>query len=78
MRSGPHPVSKAQIYHKLLIPQAPEKKGRSRKTWSECARTDVDKCGIAGVDPLDRGAPYNLVLSTPENGTRTAPLSKYG
>ena len=32
------------------------KKGRPRKTWSECVKTDVDKCGLASVDSLDRVA----------------------
>ena len=32
------------------------KKGRPRKTWSECVKTDVDKCGLASIDPLDRDA----------------------
>ena len=32
------------------------KKGRPGKTWSECVKTDVDMCGLAGIDPLDRDA----------------------
>ena len=57
------------------------KKGRPWKTWSECAKTDVNMCGLAGVDPLDRDAWrisvwHSLVLPIPLNGTRTTPQSK--
>ena len=46
------------------------KKGRPRKTWSECVKTDVNNCGLAGIDPLDRdawraGVRHSLVLPTP-------------
>ena len=58
------------------IPAA-RKQGRPRKTWSECVKTDVSNCGLAGVDPLDRdawraGVRHSLVLPIPQNGTRTA------
>ena len=54
------------------------KKGRPRKTWSECVKTDIDKCGLASISPLNRdswrtGAWHSLVQPTPLNGTRTAP-----
>ena len=26
----------------------------SPKTWSECVKIDVNKCGLAGVDTLDK------------------------
>ena len=57
------------------------KKGRPWKTWSECVKTDVDRCGLVGIDPLDRdawkaGVWHSLVLPTPYNGTRTAPWYK--
>ena len=29
-------------------------KGRPRKTWSECVKTDISDCGQAGIDPQDR------------------------
>ena len=32
------------------------KQGRPRKTWAECVKTDVNKCGLAGIDPQVRGA----------------------
>ena len=32
------------------------KKGRLKKTWSECTKTGVKMCGLAGVDPLNRDA----------------------
>ena len=54
----------------FLIPGT-KKKGRPRKTWTwlECEKTDVNKCGLAGVDPLDRDAwrasvRHSLVLPT--------------
>ena len=31
-----------------------KKKWRHRKSWSECVKTDVNSCGLAGVDPVDR------------------------
>ena len=48
----------------------PRKQGRPRKTWSECVKTDVSNCGLAGVDPQDRdacrvGVRHSLVLPTP-------------
>ena len=30
------------------------KKGRPGNTWSECVKTDINKCGLAGIDSLDR------------------------
>ena len=49
------------------------KKGKPRKTWSECVKTDVNECGLAGIDTLDRDAWradvwHSLVLPTPFNG----------
>ena len=54
------------------------KKGRPRKTWSECVETDANKCGLAGVYTLNRdawraGVRHSLVLPTPWNRTQTAP-----
>ena len=40
------------------------KKGRPPKTWSECVKTDVNECGLAGVDPLDRDAWRAVVFNT--------------
>ena len=59
----------------LLVPRG---KGRPRKTWSECVKTNISDCGLAGVDPQDRNAwrasvRRSLLLPTPLNGTRTAP-----
>ena len=39
-------------------------------TWSECVKTYVNECGLAGVDPIDRdawrvGVRHSLVLPTP-------------
>ena len=33
-----------------------KKKRRPRKTWSECVNTDVNGCGLAGVDKLHKDA----------------------
>ena len=65
-----------RIYHKLLIPVI-RKQERARKTWSECVKTDVSKCGLAGIVPQDRdawitGDRHGLALPTPCNGTRAA------
>ena len=51
------------------IPRS-RKYGWSRKTWSECVKTDVGHCGLAALDPQDRdalraGVRHNLVLPTP-------------
>ena len=59
------------------------KQGRPRETWSECVKTDVSNCGLAGVDPQDRaawraGVRHSLVLPIPWNETWTAPYSKTG
>ena len=65
-----------QNYPKLSIPDT-RKKGRPWKTWSECVKTDVNECSLAGVDPLYRDAwrasvRHSLVLPTPWDGTQTA------
>ena len=39
-------------YYKLSIPGT-RKQRRARKTWSECVKNYVNKCGLAGVDPLN-------------------------
>ena len=66
-------VKRATSYIKCIsnfqIPST-GKKGRPRKTWSECMKADVKKCGLAGVDPLDRdvwrvGVRHSLMLPTP-------------
>ena len=51
-------------------PPSTRKKGRPPKTWSECVKTDVNKCGLAVIDPLDRDAGravvgHSLVLPGP-------------
>ena len=28
--------------------------GRPRKTWAECVKSDIEKCGLSEADPLDR------------------------
>ena len=36
------------------------KQGRLRQTWSECVKTNVSKCGLAGIDPLYREPLFNI------------------
>ena len=48
-------------------------KGWPCKTWSECVKTDIYKCGLASIKPLDiyawrAGVRHSLVLPTPLNG----------
>ena len=31
-------------------------RGRPRKTWAECVKTDIRDCGLSAVDPQDRVA----------------------
>ena len=43
------------------------KQGKHRRTCSECVKTDVNKCGLAGIDTPDRdawgaGVRHSLVL----------------
>ena len=33
---------------------SPRRRGRPKKTWSKCVKTDVSECGLAGIDPQDR------------------------
>ena len=33
-----------------------EGRGRPRKTWAECVKTDIRDCGLSAVDPQDRVA----------------------
>ena len=40
----------SQTFHFLALES---KELRPQKTWSECVKTDVDRCGLTGVDPLD-------------------------
>ena len=50
------------------------KKGRLRKIWFECVKTDVDRCGLSGVDPLDRDAWRAVASFTEEVNPRLAKL----
>ena len=72
MYNRPRPVS--NLSQTLHFPAQERKKERPRKTWSECVKTDVDKCGLANVDPLGRDAWrasiwHSLVLPSPLIGT---------
>ena len=63
---------------KSITNLALERKEGLLKTRSECVKTDVNKCGLASIDPLDRdawraGVRHGLELTTPLNGARTAP-----
>jgi len=53
-------------------------RGRPRKTWSACVRTDMTICNLDGVNPLDKNSWRTSVrrcqvLPTPESGTTAAP-----
>ena len=39
----------------IAIP-GPRGRGRPRKSWSECVKSDVDVCNIEGIDPQNREA----------------------
>ena len=65
-----------QICHKPSTSQLQRERGRPRKTWFECVKTDSSDCGLTGVDPQDRETwraivRHSLVLLTPLNETRT-------
>ena len=56
----------------------PRTRGRLRKTWSECVKTDASLCGLSGLGPQDSDAWKNtirrsLVLPTPLYGTQRVP-----
>ena len=51
-----------------------KRRGRPRKTWSECVNNDIKECGLTHIDPQDReswraGVRHCLVLPTPSYGT---------
>ena len=60
--NGPRRVSNPAITNSPL--PGTRKKGRPRKIWSECLKTYVHRCGLAGVDPLDRDACMGSWCST--------------
>ena len=69
-------MSRIKSVTDLPLP-GPRGKGRPRKTWSECVKTDISDCGLTGVDPQDRNAwrvsvRHSLVLLNPFDGTRAA------
>ena len=53
----------------------PDTKGRwrPRKTWSECVKDDVSKCGLSSIDPQNRDA----WTSNPIEWDTTAPQYKH-
>ena len=62
-----------QICQTFPVPGT-RRRGRSRKTWSECVKIDVSNGDLSGVDPQDSDAwiasiRHSLVLPTPWNGT---------
>lgn len=53
-------------------------RGRPKKTWFECIRTDQSACGLSSANPLDRaawraGVRRSQVSPTPVSGTPAAP-----
>ena len=61
----------------MTIPSA-RRRGRPKKTWSECVRADMKMCGLGSIDPLNReawglGVRYSShLLPTPVPGTLAA------
>ena len=39
----------------MTIPSA-RRRGRPKKTWSECVKTDMKMCSLGSIDPLNREA----------------------
>ena len=61
----------------LTVPGS-RRRGRPRKTWSECVKKDIVDCNLSGFNPLDRDAwreavRLSQVLPTPDSGTTAAP-----
>ena len=61
----------------MTIPSA-RRRGRPKKTWSECVKTDMKMCSLGSIDPLNREA-WGLgirhsshLLPTPVPGTPAA------
>ena len=61
----------------MMIPSA-RRRGRPKKTWSECVKTDMKMCSLGSIDPLNREA-WGLgvrhsshLLPTPVPGTPAA------
>ena len=61
----------------MMIPSA-RRRGRPKKTWSECVKADMKMCSLGSVDPLNREA-WGLgvrhsshLLPTPVRGTPAA------
>ena len=61
----------------MTIPSA-RRRGRPKKTWSECVKTDMKMCSLGSIDPLNREA-WRLgvrhsshLLPTPVPGTHAA------
>ena len=38
----------------MTIP-SPRRRGRPKRTWSECVMTDMKMCNLGSIDPLNRG-----------------------
>ena len=61
----------------MTIPSA-RRRGRPKKTWSECVKTDMKKCSLGSIDPLNREAwgfgvrHSSHLLPTPVPGTPAA------
>ena len=61
----------------MPIPDA-RRRGRPKKTWSECVKADMNMCSLGSIDPLNREARglrvrhSSHLLPTPVPGTPTA------
>ena len=62
-------MSCIKSYTQCPIPGT-RKQGRPRKSWSKCVKSDVNNCGLSGIDLQDRdawraGVQHSLVLLIP-------------
>ena len=66
------------VHHEHLKLLEVVKRGRPRKTWSECIKADLKSNNLVDIDPLNRVSWRSNVrrssrlLSTPEFGTPAA------
>ena len=50
-----HSTSCINSITSMTIPSA-RRRGRPKKTWSECVRADMKMCSLGSIDPLNREA----------------------
>ena len=55
MTKCPRSSSCINSFTSMIIPSA-RRRGRPKKTWSECVRADMKMCILGSIDPLNREA----------------------